>query len=485
MSLTPIKGSSTNPPSVNSLLQANPGDRISADKSEVTPIVAVLSRQLPLPQATQLNGQTALVKVLKNGTAGQTELEFNGQKIAVKLPPGRNLTAGEMITVSFALNEKDGLSAAGGSGGTKKTADVNRLLQSIDKGESSDSESPSFVDKLSSSARMIGLLERVNEGKTIPLGTAVKNMAELMVQAKAEQQSKATAIPMPGPNGSPAGTPAGNAANPAGNSTTSGLANGSGASNAAALVAGDSINESSDTAQLLANLSADGPGDLASGQSAGAKPQRPSLAQQALSANSPVTNLGKSTDSGLTGLLAQQVSSAVENSGLFYENHLQQWVNGQRSKEQLTLEPQARFGPEQIISEKAITPDAINQSVKLVSSQLAALDHSRVAVSMQGLFDKPVNVEIEPDQRQPEDPPEEAEQSRPWVAKLKLDMAHLGEIHVKLRMVGNRCDILLSGNRSTKEAIDPHWSDIQDALKDKGLHLAHGTIRTREETGHG
>ncbi|NJM33202.1 MAG: hypothetical protein HC848_10610 [Limnobacter sp.] len=55
----------------------------------------------------------------------------------------------------------------------------------------------------------------------------------------------------------------------------------------------------------------------------------------------------------MTGLLAQQVSSAVENSGLFYESHLQQWANGQRSKNQLSMEPQARFGAEQVISEKA------------------------------------------------------------------------------------------------------------------------------------
>lgn len=459
MSLTPIKGSNTNPPSVNSLLQANPGDRISADKSEVSPIVAVLSRQLPLPQAQQLNGQTALVKVLKNGTGGQAELEFNGQKIAVKMPPGRNLTAGEMITVSFALNEKDGLSAAGSSG-TKKTVDVNRLLQTAEKGESSDSESPSFVDKLSSSARMIGLLERVNEGKTVPLGASVKNMAELMVEAKAEQQSKAAALPMPDPSGS--------GSNPAGAKTAS-------ATNSQAAAA---QGEASRAAALVADLSAN--------NATGSKGSGPSLAQQALAnGNLQAVTLNKAIDSGLTGLLAQQVSSAVENSGLFYENHLQQWVNGQRSKDQLTLEPQARFGPEQIISEKAITPDAINQSVKLVSSQLAALDHSRVAVSMQGLFDKPVNVEIEPDQRQPDDPPEESEQTRPWVAKLKLDMAHLGEIHVKLRMVGNRCDILLSGSRDTKSAIDPHWAEIQDALRDKGLQLAHGTIRTREDTGHG
>ncbi|HEX4880703.1 MAG TPA: hypothetical protein VFV39_12715, partial [Limnobacter sp.] len=64
MALTPVKPSS---PNINSVLQSNPGDKVSSGKGEIAPVVAVLSRQLPLPQAQQLAGQTAMVRVLKSG----------------------------------------------------------------------------------------------------------------------------------------------------------------------------------------------------------------------------------------------------------------------------------------------------------------------------------------------------------------------------------------------------------------------------------
>ncbi len=103
MALTPVKSA---PPNVNSVLQSNPGDRVSSGKGEIAPVVAILTRQLPLPQAQQLAGQTALVRVVKGGPGNEAELEFAGQNIQVKLPPGRQLTAGEMVTVAFALSGK-------------------------------------------------------------------------------------------------------------------------------------------------------------------------------------------------------------------------------------------------------------------------------------------------------------------------------------------------------------------------------------------
>jgi len=89
MVMTPIRTS--NPPSVNTLSYANPGDRVQADKGPVAPVVAILTRQLPLPQAQQLAGQTSLVRVLKSGPGDLTELDVNGQALAVKIPSGRTL----------------------------------------------------------------------------------------------------------------------------------------------------------------------------------------------------------------------------------------------------------------------------------------------------------------------------------------------------------------------------------------------------------
>ena len=156
MALTPVK---TAPPNVSTVLQSNPGDRVSSGKSTIAPIVAVLSRQLPLPQAQQLAGQTALVRVVKDGPGNQVELDVAGQNILVKLPQGRTLSAGEMVTVSFAMADTgEGLGATGESGSSKKTQDsklvgTNTFIASSDDHETESTKSPSFIDRLSGSAR--------------------------------------------------------------------------------------------------------------------------------------------------------------------------------------------------------------------------------------------------------------------------------------------------------------------------------------------
>lgn len=409
MALTPVKSA---PPNVNSVLQSNPGDRVSSGKGEIAPVVAILTRQLPLPQAQQLAGQTALVRVVKGGPGNEAELEFAGQNIQVKLPPGRQLTAGEMVTVAFALSGKSDDLSAGGTSGGKKIADARNLLTTLptstDDGEAQDS--PSFVDRLSGTARLIGLLERLGQGSPTQVSTSVMTSLK---QLSTQFQTK-TALP----------------------------------------------------GALLADPDNTTPNTRAVAQTT---PQ--SQAQQTQSVNT-LSNLNNS----LAGVLARQVSAAVENSGLFYESHLQQWANGQRSTDQITKEPQARFGQDQVISEKGLNPAAVDQSVKLVTAQLAALDNNRISLALSGLLGHPVQIDIEPDTEEASDKEEQnnEEAARPWVARLKLDMAHLGELNVRVRMVGSQCDVQITGPARSKQAIDPHWQTFRQAMDDKGLKLVHG-----------
>lgn len=448
MALTPLRGN--NPPNVNSVLQSNPGDRVTADKSAVSPIVAVMSRQMPLPQAQQLAGQTALVRVAKSGPGDQAELEFEGQNIQVKLPPGKTLTAGDMITVAFALGDK--AEAAGGekAGGAKKTLDVsNLLLADSPEGEEDGQKSPSFVDKLSSSARLIGLLERLGQpkgGQPTAITSQSRPMAQLM--------STDAILDMVDMDGNPI-EGGFRFADKAGQQAAMQAAQGAplpGEAQAAAKATDPKAAAKGNFVNQNQNLQ-------------GAAKLDPAMASRQLS-----------------GLLAQQVSQAVENSGLFYESHLQQWANGERSKAQLFQEPQSRFGAEQVISEKSLDPNALNNSVRMVAQQLSTLDQSRVQVAMHGLFQQPVDLEIKPD---PEHNPQQqgggGEEARPWVANLKLDMPSLGPLKVRLRMVGQRLDLQISGDRSAKGTIDQHWSEFREALEGKGLTLTHGQVRVSED----
>jgi hypothetical protein len=418
MTLTPVKSA---PPNVNSLLQSNPGDRVSSGKGEIAPVVAILTRQLPLPQAQQLAGQTALVRVVKGGPGNEAELEFAGQNIQVKLPPGRSLTAGEMVTVAFALSNKGDDLSAGGTSGGKKIADARNLLTTLpataDDGEAQDS--PSFVDRLSGTARLIGLLERLGQGSPTQVSTTVMTSLK---QLSTQFPTQTTTVP-------------------------------------GALLA-EPDNATPNTRALI-------PSTTQGTVQGAAKPP----AQQAQAVNA-ANNLNNS----LAGVLAKQVSAAVENSGLFYESHLQQWANGQRSTDQIAKEPQARFGQDQVISEKGLNPAAVDQSVKLVTAQLAALDNNRISLALSGLLGHPVQIDIEPDTEEAPDKEEQSseEAARPWVARLKLDMAHLGELNVRVRMIGSQCDVQITGPAHSKQAIDPHWQTFRRAMDDKGLKLVHG-----------
>lgn len=458
MALTPLRGN--NPPNVNSVLQSNPGDRVTADKSAVSPIVAVMSRQMPLPQAQQLAGQTALVRVAKSGPGDQAELEFQGQNIQVKLPPGKTLTAGDMITVAFALGDKAETAGGEKTGGPKKTLDVsNLLLADSPEGEEEGQKSPSFVDKLSSSARLIGLLERLGQpkgGQSTAIASQSRPMAQLM--------STDAILDMVDMDGNPI----------------------EGGFKFADMAGMDKAGQQgAKQAAMQAAQGAPLPGEA---EAAGkATDPRAAAKNSFINPNQNLQGAAKldpaMASRQLSGLLAQQVSQAVENSGLFYESHLQQWANGERSKAQLFQEPQSRFGAEQVISEKTLDPGALNNSVRMVAQQLSTLDQSRVQVAMHGLFQHPVELEIKPD---PEHNPQQQqgggeEETRPWVANLKLDMPSLGPLKVRLRMVGQRLDLQISGDRNAKGTIDQNWSEFREALEGKGLTLTHGQVRISED----
>ncbi len=436
MALTPVKSA---PPSVNTVLQSNPGDKVASGKSEIAPVVAVLSRQLPLPQAQQLAGQTALVRVVKGGPGNEAELEFAGQNIQVKLPPGRSLTAGEMVTVAFALSNKGDDLSAGNAPGGKRVQDARNLLTplNIATDDTEAQESPSFVNRLSGAARLIGMLERLSQNTPTQVSTTVlANVKQLAAQFPATPLNTqgATNQPTAGPSVQPA--------------------------TQAAIV--------SNTGQPLPTAAQSAP-TANSGQA--------STTQANAVQNNFMTNT-------LAGALAKQVSAAIETSGLFYESHLKEWANGQRSTDQISKEPQSRFGPEQIIREKGMDESALNQSVKMVTTQLAALDNNRINITLNGLFNQPIEVEIEKDTESEEaDEQQHAtssdEPSQPWVARLKLDMAHLGELQVRLRMIGSRCDVQILGQEHGKKAIDPHWQSFQQAMQSQGIQLVHGQFMVK------
>ena len=221
----------------------------------------------------------------------------------------------------------------------------------------------------------------------------------------------------------------------------------------------------------------------------------------------------------LFGLLREALSS----SGLFYESHQAQWLEGTRSTAQLLHEPQ-NMTPEQVkaamvgvadgkavvagdaAGKTAMMGDAASQSVTTsntsnanVSNQpnttLMQEDKALIPEHLQPLVQQQLNAletrqmvwqgNIWPEQpmqwevhEQPSQGPG-AEEQRQWVTQLSLDMPNLGEIAATLRF--NSAGLSLTLNAATPETramLGNASTQLVAALSDAGIPVVSTQVTT-------
>ncbi len=176
--------------------------------------------------------------------------------------------------------------------------------------------------------------------------------------------------------------------------------------------------------------------------------------------------------------LAQALQRSVERSGLFYESHQAQWVAGERTLEQLLLEPQTRLAPAIAPGAPAGKPGTHTHAsplapgvssgnpiveahaLPLVQQQLAALDTHAI------LWRGPIwpgqwldwAVEERPaEAREPDDPVA-------WHTALRLHLPRLGGISASLALATNGVRVTLRAD----------WESTSAELRARGLELGAG-----------
>lgn len=155
-------------------------------------------------------------------------------------------------------------------------------------------------------------------------------------------------------------------------------------------------------------------------------------------------------DSGITGArsarsggstsaqqLAAALQKAIVNSGLFYESHLSDWVQGRRTLAELGREPQAGW----IASSGAVAAEILPDEARtMLRQQLETLETRQVA--WQG--------PVWPDQRASfaitEEPPAQSDgqEAATWRTTLDLSLPQLGAIHADLVARGDSLTISIA-----------------------------------------
>jgi hypothetical protein len=170
-----------------------------------------------------------------------------------------------------------------------------------------------------------------------------------------------------------------------------------------------------------------------------------------------------------SGALAAALHAGVAKSGLFYESHVAEWAQGQRTLAELATEPQMA-GP------RPGAPDADPATAQLISMQLAAHEHERLAWQGQLWPGQPLQLEV---RRHGRDEPGghgrdgDAADGHSWQSRLRLRFGALGELAASVVLAGDQLHIQLdAGSARTGELLRAHGARLVQALAAAGTPLA-------------
>ncbi len=165
--------------------------------------------------------------------------------------------------------------------------------------------------------------------------------------------------------------------------------------------------------------------------------------------------------------IADMVKS-IENSGLFYEAHLQEWNEGQRSEDDIRNEPQNSWGPEDVLDD-GDTPgtDQPRESTRVVAAQLGQLERPAMHMTLPGFFNDRVSLTIEPEQRRQK----ETKQIPAWFATLRMDLPQLGPLELRITLMGNQCNVVVKTDEQTRGVVSAAFPELMEAMSAAGLSL--------------
>ena len=158
--------------------------------------------------------------------------------------------------------------------------------------------------------------------------------------------------------------------------------------------------------------------------------------------------------------LASALSQTVENSGLFYESHLKDWQDGQRSLEQIRQEPQNQTnGPQ--------------NALQLLPIQLDTLEHQRFIWQGEIWPGQQMQWEIHPDDPQSQQQSQaSAPDEKRWATTLTLDLPHLGKLKAELQLQGDQLGLVIQSRQAeTAASLRQAAPQLADLLSSEGTYM--------------
>lgn len=182
--------------------------------------------------------------------------------------------------------------------------------------------------------------------------------------------------------------------------------------------------------------------------------------------NSEMALLNLNVAQQSTERLAQQLKQGIEKSGLFYESHLNAWINGKRSSDAIKDEPQ-------VIAGRANLP-VLGQ---LLQQQLSVLENHQILLQGYAWPGQPMALLIEQEEVGEREANGECRDGQAWCTNISLNLPVLGELSACIKMVGSAVYVSFVAHDVNVESLIKQQSVLlQQGLESAGLDLALLTV---------
>ncbi|SDI04137.1 flagellar hook-length control protein FliK [Propionivibrio dicarboxylicus] len=264
----------------------------------------------------------------------------------------------------------------------------------------------------------------------------------------------------------------------------------------------------SQTAQLISSLYSDA--------------RKPTDKEAMLTLNSNLPILNAAPENG--GEIAPLLKQALQQSGMFYESHQAEWVEGRLDKADLLREPQGKLTPAtvpttdnqasmlpagsvNVAGQPANSPATDSTGSNAVRSETSTPAQSpaqTIAPQLQSLVQQQLEAlatqhfvwqgQIWPGQNMQWEIDEDASHAQTdepggmaWATRLRLRLPSLGEVEAQLQLRGNRITVSLrTGDADTEQLLRANGNLLTQQLDAAGLALtSFGVSASAEEDAHG
>lgn len=200
----------------------------------------------------------------------------------------------------------------------------------------------------------------------------------------------------------------------------------------------------------------------------------------------PAALLGKTAIVPEPGAAPQTVAAALQDtlaySGLFYESHVHEWVDGKRPMTELLREPQMQAantaesggrGDAKAQAQAQAQADSVSFP-QLVNLQLNTFEHQSTHWRGEIWPGQTMEWDVAREENHtPDNPGEEAkEDTSAWKSTVRFELPSLGTIHASLHLIGDHLHIQVqTDNPDTTNALREHATLLADALGAAGSPL--------------